>query len=276
MMENSPYQKFLETLLSKASTPEDKDFIGCSPSQPMTLCPTSPPLVSGSLVNSKKEGKQAMFIGKSSPTSKRKCPFGESSKCLGKRCMQNSPLANKDQKTMSGKTTPVLMNGSGLNLARKKSNETLKKTGIEYASKLFKEICPKLTPTFIFAITDPSDKYPPIIYDLFVENEELVFFGVKPVLVNHTRPGIKQEKVLIVSLHGTYGGMLTKVRKMLLSMNLEEESRLKICYDGSTPGLSWFRPKEDIGIFAYDEYGLLATCLQRLGTHVLIPPLSTL
>lgn len=284
-MANSPIQLTPEEMVSELEdifVDDDKEDFGYSqlPSEQRTPSPIlimtqkntgghsdSPKESNGSRVSWKEEKAPATYTGNSSSPLREKCPFGSSSKCLGKVCTQNSH-DRMQQRTMFGKKKPASPPKLASKLVRKSQNEISNMIGTMSGSSLFKEILKEYRPISIFAITDPFSQLPSTIYDQFQVGEKLLFSGVKLELVSRMMHG-RSHQMLILKLHMKNGGMPIKASRMLSSMNFAEEYQSAVHLHGSTSMLAWYRPKEAIGRLTLGELSLLRTWIQEIGMRTL-------
>ena len=72
--------------------------------------------------------------------------------------------------------------------------------------------------------------------------------------------------MLIVKIPTRNGGMVTRVKLMLSSMNLEEGLTYPICSYGLTGMLSLWSIKEETDLLLLFNFGFVATLVHEIGT----------
>jgi len=109
---------------------------------------------------------------------------------------------------------------------------------------------------YVWLVIVPYDRSRPILQSLVQLNEKFGASGVLQQQANLDVLGRKQEWVLTLSVQGPSSGMVTQVRKKLLSMNFVEALTSPTCLDGSTGIRSIWKSRELQDPWMLKEFGL--------------------
>lgn len=201
---------------------EDKESFGCSPFDTVISLPTSPVDVA-MLKDSLKSEKEDICTGKFSPP-------------LTRRSLLPELLACSENITPSSQEVPPLeaMYGRmkrqflppGLNLGNALLTQEAKLTGTWYGNAPSPETLNPYPRSYGLKVIVPSVLSEAISRRLTQWFVHASCFGVLQERVNRREPGRKQETVLTLNLHDPNSGMVTSMKNMLSSMNLEEISTL--------------------------------------------------
>ncbi|AMB42967.1 putative Rep protein [Circovirus-like genome DCCV-6] len=217
-------------------------------------------------------------IGRSSSTSKRKDPLPLSRHAFLQRVTMNSP----DQlplKSMSLKRTlesQTLSSSSESNLSCEAEKQIGMKSGMlqeaetSWLSLPMYEVLNFNQSNVILT----SEEFAQILPNLSQWNVRFTYFGEIPVLENPAGLGMRRVSALTLKVPVQNSGMVTKIKKMLLSMSLEETSVILInkasltCSDGWTDIPFWSRQKDQGSYCLLAESGSRVT--SRLPTGILL------
>jgi len=155
--------------------------------------------------------------------------------------------AAKQQKNMSGKTRLPSME-LDLNWGEDLYNEIEQMTGMQSENQPRKGEW-KISPvTFMFDITFHSELLLRTVLRQILWREPVMFSGDLLELERVEEPGKRQEWRLTLRIREPNGGVVTRVRRMLSLMNLEEELTSPICYDGLTVIQSVWKRRDLLGL----------------------------
>lgn len=251
---------------------EDKALSGLEQSRWMTGLRSSTTMLRTSKAKENGVSRLDTSIGRLSSTSrKRDLSSPSKGSSLLERIM-NSPVLPRP-KNMSGKKTPEFQEAS-LKLESNPSYDLEKPTGMKsgnpqeaetsWLSPLMYEVL-NLNECNVIAT---SDELGLILQSLLPLNVEFTYFGVLPVLENPEGHGMRRVSLLTLRVPLQSSGMVTKIKKMLSSMNLEEISASLTCYDGWTDTPCWLKLRDQASYCLLAQSGSQATC--RLPAGILL------
>jgi hypothetical protein len=151
-------------------------------------------------------------------------------------------LAAKQQKNMCGnKTLPSMEHD--LNWGGDLCSEIEKMIGMQSEQRQKVEIYDPSQVMFSFAITFHYEPLLRITLRQLLWRDNVMFSGDALEVVRVEEPGQRQEWKLTLRIREPNGGVVTKVKKMLLLMNFEEESTSPTYLDGWTDIQSVWKQK---------------------------------
>lgn len=242
-----------------------KESSGCSPSRITISLPSLSQVVAGSEVNLNKVKRQGMSTGRSAVRSRSRSLSRRSKRSLGSPVMQNSQ-DQKQQETMSGRNKQESQTRS-LNLEPNPSIDLVDQTGSPSGTWQRAETLMPLRHRSEFVITGVSGRFARILRDQLEWSELASFSGAQLVLESQGELGKKLLWTVTLRTLSQSFGVVTAVRKMLLSMNLEEESRSVTYCDGWIDIRSMWRLKALVFHSVPRDFGLQVTSRRRRGTQ---------
>nr|WAE43114.1 MAG: replication associated protein [Cressdnaviricota sp.] len=249
----SEWQNFLELDVQPkeeevSQTPAAKEFFGSSPfpssqmwkmehsvllgpklSCPCSISEKSSRRLFGSKANKNAEKKQGTATIKSSWRSTRKSLLPELKACSALIAMGNSPVPKLPLRTVV-KKTPELE--TPLNLESSQFVETLPLIGSPYGPPPSPEILKTYLHQSEYRIIMPCGPSAPIMLSVQHLKEQFMSFGEVLVLANQDVLGMKRELAVTLKIPNQSFGTATVVKKMLLSMNFEEQLMWRTSSDG--------------------------------------------
>lgn len=123
---------------------------------------------------------------------------------------------------------------------------------------------------YLFDITVHWFQLPLITQGLRRMKSVLPCFMDPLVEVKVILPGSKPDQMLIQRILAPNSGMATKVKKTLLSMNLEEALTSVTCCDGWIVTRLWWRSREVANAYKLGTFGLPQICTPTIGTNSLM------
>jgi len=265
--------------MSSSPCPGAKESSGCVPSlvNRCLICAAfgmenCPPMLCGSLANRNLELLGDTCIGNSAWPLKPKSLLPELKKCLDVEYMPNFQGPKPPPTTAVRRTLELMDLGNGV---QNPFVETAVPTGSTYGPPPSPEISIPSLQTFEWFLIGPFEvlgrtSWRLGIYLLTIGLlfEKYSYFGAERVLENREEPGTKPGWTLIVRIPGPNSGMDTRVRKVLLSMNFEEESMLPI-YCGGVIGIrSVWKLKDPADHWRLKESGLRRMWTPVCGTRI--------
>lgn len=229
----------------------DKLGIGCSPSRSTSSYRTSLPGSTTSKDNLN-EVKVDTNIGKLFVTPQSSVPSDGCETPL--ETSTPSPVGQPPQSPTFGRKrhqSPEHV----LSWGERLSNATMPDTGKKYGIKQKVERSKKLTLVYEFRIIVLCERLREILLNRLAWNELSMYFTVEVAQVSRGELGKKQDHLLILKIHRPSFGVATVVKKMLLSMNLEEESRYHTYFDGWIDTRSSWKLREHQCLCAHFDCG---------------------
>ena len=165
-----------------------------------------------------------------------------------------------------GKTTQLLQERDS-NLARNLFGETLEQIGPVFESTRNVEISEVSPMIYTFVITVRSKELAKTYASRLLWTEAVQFSSVRLELVKAIGPGVKQGYKLILRTPSQSGGVATKLKNTLLSMNFVVLLVSPIYYGGLTDIQSWWKPKEELDLLWQSNSGSPPMLSQSFGTQ---------
>jgi len=123
------------------------------------------------------------------------------------------------------------------------SEGTTNETGSQYGPPQSPDFLSQFQPISEWYLIGPSGRLPATSQLACQLKDMLQCYGELLALENQSVLGMKLESMLMLKIHDPSFGMVTKVRRVLLLMNFEEESTSRICCDGLIVTRSVWRSK---------------------------------
>lgn len=253
--------------------PQDvKESSGSPLSRWMTGLPPSLKVLPTSKAKKKRGLTVDTSIGSSSSTCLERDPLPLSRHSFLERVTMNSPVVTP-LKTMSGRKIPESPTPN-LNLESNLSCEAEKQIGMK--SGMLQEAETSWLSLPMYEVLNfnqsnvilTSEEFAQILPNLSQWNVRFTYFGEIPVLENPAGLGMRRVSALTLKVPVQNSGMVTKIKKMLLSMSLEETSASLTCSDGWTDIPFWSRQKDQGSYCLLAESGSRVT--SRLPTGILL------
>lgn len=237
---------------------EDKESFGYG-RYPMTPCgsPSSPLALYGS-GDSKRLEQEASSIGSSLERSPRRSLFLGHEEYLAQ---VTTPTANSADPNllpnMCGRKTPGLKE-------RNLSSEPVRfelvslPIGNLYGNLQRMATSAPSLPGFVWYLIAPSAQLLLTLMHLCPCSGPLLSFGVQPALGKAEEPGAKQAMIVILRIPEASFGVVTKVRRMLSSMNFAEVSTFPTSSGGPIATLFVWKSKDRQYLSLVNEFGLPA------------------
>lgn len=232
--------------------PDAKGSIGSSLCPPTCLCLTCLKAIHGSEASSNEE-KEDSYTGSSASPLPRKLLFPRSKKPLDKNVMPNLHEVKQRQSTFGKKR--LGLKELNLNLAPENSNETMDTTGTKYGKQPKQVLYMKSHLQYEFKVTELSEQSVQTLRNQLEWSDLVMYTGVQLALESQGKLGSLPEWTLTLKIQTRSSGVDTMVRKMLLSMNLEEELMSHTCCAGWTDIRSMWKLKEAQSHFVPKQYG---------------------
>lgn len=124
---------------------------------------------------------------------------------------------------------------------------------------------------YVWYLIVPFERSAQTMQSLVKLNEQFTVSGAIQQLENQDVLGTQQDWMLTLSVRGPSSGLVTKVRKTLLSMNFVEVLMSPMCYDGQTGMRSMWKSRELQDPLMLKEFSLPPISIPRVGI-----PVSTL
>nr|QTE03325.1 MAG: replication-associated protein [Motacilla cinerea Circoviridae sp.] len=253
--------------------PQDvKESSGSPLSRWMTGLPPSLKVLPTSKAKKKRGLTVDTSIGSSSSTCLERDPLPLSRHSFLERVTMNSPVVTP-LKTTSGRT--ILESPTrNLNLELSPSCGHARPTGIKSGMQQEAETSWLSLPMYEVLnfnecnVIVTSEEFDQILPSLSQWNVQFTYFGAIPVLENPAGHGMRRVSLLTLKVQVQNSGMVTKIKSMLLSMNLEEISASLTCYDGWTDTPFWLKPKDQASYCLLAQSGSHQT--SRLPTGILL------
>lgn len=253
--------KPVESYIIPDTTDDAKESTGLPLSKNLTGSPVSPSAPYG-LKDSLNKVLEDSDTGSSFSPQPRKLLWPPYKGFIPKQDIMNSHI-QRMQKTTSRKRKHGW--DRNLNSEQDHSKETAQTIGKTLETVLNKETSKPFRQTFTSVITLPSKELVTIMLDLFQSTGFATSCMVELALENPTGPGMPILEHTL-KIHALSGGMGTKVKKWLLSMNFVEELTSPIYYGGLTSILSKWKLKGEAQCCEQRSLFLLATCIHSIGT----------
>jgi hypothetical protein len=240
---------------------------GSVPSLPMIGSPLTPPgspSLSNTSVAKKRKGPADTCTGKCV------CACGRSEEeglfeTFSEEELMLSPQDLKQLEITCGKKTPVLKERS-LKRVNSLRDVTTVKTGKKSGSPPRKETTTRYLRKFEWVITGVSEQLRPTLVTALEWSEAALSSGAELVQESQCELGKSPAWTLILRTRGLSFGMATEVKKMLSSMNFEEQSTSRTCYGGWIDIRCVLKLKGHLHPWPRGEFGSRPTSPQKPGT----------
>lgn len=206
----------------------------------MNSLPTSPCPANGSKANLKLVHPLPTVIGKSALRSRKKSRLNKSENVLD-QSTASFPVHPPPTPTVGKKT--LLYQEPVLNSELSPFNETPKQIGKQFGPPPSPAIWKPSRHIVEWSIMGAFEELVLTIHEQSEWKENALSIGARLELENLDVPGMRQVWKLTVKIPGPSSGVVTKWRRMLLSMNFVEESISPICFDGWTGTLYEWKSK---------------------------------
>lgn len=144
--------------------------------------------------------------------------------------------------------------------------EAIRRIGMPSGLLLDKATWKVFLPTFEYVVITRSEELATTLCDQFQWLEKYEFTGGRLALERVEEPGKKPESRLTLRTHKVSIGAVIKVKRMLSSMSLEEESAYLICCDGLIGIRLTIKIKEPESQAKSKNFGLPAICIRKTGS----------
>nr|QTE03313.1 MAG: replication-associated protein [Ciconia boyciana Circoviridae sp.] len=249
-----------------------KPSSGCSPSRKSTSPLTSLPTAAGLLDNSSSASQvPSTSTGKSWSPSPKRSLYEVLQNASGTSGL--GPLSPPTQMTTSEKTTLPSLE-LDLSLALNPFSETPGSSGKRYGQPPFEEYIPLSRRMLELSIIGPSSRLLWIIQSLSRWKEFARCFGVILRPVNHIELGHSAQMILILRSHEPSSGAVTRMKKMLSSMNFAETSISRTSYGGLIGIRSAWRLNTVDASPTLNDCLLPPTKIRKIGIRPQMRPLS--
>ena len=250
--------------MSCPESPTPKAAIGCLHCPPTRLCRICPRPAAGSEA-SLKLPLVGTSTGKSSFASNARFGPKVSKRSLETPRTLNSP-APMPRPSMSGKKKPGFPPRSS-SLDKSLLTALLPLIGTPFDDTQLTATLKTYRVMYSYVVITRCERFARTTYDQLQSNELVLSTGGVPALGSHAALGLKQVWKLILKLPQPNSGMATEVKKMLLSMNLEGQSRSLTCSDGWIDIRLSLRLKDPLLCCVQNACGLHQTSIHETGTQ---------
>lgn len=261
-MQLSPRTRFL--IMADLTPIADREFSGAS-QYPAT--PTSPiyQRESDGSEDSESSEQEDLTTGSSSVHSS-PSSHSEEYGSTSAPTMPNSPVPNQPTITF-GRKTPV---SKERNLSSEQNQwpSIRKSIGTMSGKRLLEGTCPPFQQVSEYVVTLPFEQSPLFMFNVKTWLAAQSCTGEVRGLGNPVKLGNMRAKTIILRILEQSSGMATKVKRMLLSMNIEETSPSATCFAGSTTLQSEWRSKDLPSLSKPNVSGLRVTFRQDNGTPI--------